>query len=538
MPRPTLLLATTLAFAVPLVGAPLEGVPVIGGSVAHAETAEARQAGDVFAAPGEQSRVVARIRAGAMMTVLSRSGRWLKVRVNGRTGWVPRSVVVADVKEDTRRTRKRPFVEGRSVRRGSRGSAPRDRIGADVVEGEEGFIDPDAKRAPRAPDRDARGSIEKRERSRAREEVEPTAEESDAVDEADDDAVVVDDADDVVGDAGAGDGDGDENGEPRAPTRVVVVSSQAGLFAEPSRRAASVGELREGTWATVLEREEGWVHLKSASGMEGWVRADDVDDQPYHVHPRRAWRLGAGLGFASLSQAFTSDSAQPLGNYKIASNALAVALGGDIVFDYSKSLLIGGDVAYRYGHATPGIRCTPERCGGEDAVDIGFKTHDLDLGASLGYKLMRSTGMAAFARLGYHYGMTKIDKVDDAAANPARLPTEALSGVTIGAHVDVPQMWPRWAFHAGVDALVLLAKRVQTRGLEDGDVSDAFALWAGARGAYAWKDKLKATAELSYGYAKTKWTGQAEESLRAHQASSAVRSDRTVMLLLGLTRPF
>ena len=76
------------------------------------------------------------------MKLLEQEGRWLKVRVKGRTGWVPRSKVdMADDGAIARNTRRRPFVDGRSRRRGFGGAeGPEDRIGADAV-GEDGPAD-------------------------------------------------------------------------------------------------------------------------------------------------------------------------------------------------------------------------------------------------------------------------------------------------------------------------------------------------------------------------------------------------------------
>src|SRR5688572_10940142 len=91
------------------------GVPILPGavSVARAEEVETRQASNVYAANRENSRVVARVKAGTPMQVLQRSGRWLKVRVAGRTGWVPRSVLAAADAPEKKPPRKEPFVEGR-----------------------------------------------------------------------------------------------------------------------------------------------------------------------------------------------------------------------------------------------------------------------------------------------------------------------------------------------------------------------------------------------------------------------------------------
>src|SRR5690349_16296853 len=112
-------------------------------SVAHAdpEMVEAKRSADVFASPGEQSRVVTRVRAGKEMEVLKRQSQWIKVRVNGRTGWITQTNVQSvEMREAPERTKRaRPFVEGRSTRRGSRAKAPSDRVGSDATD--EGFLD-------------------------------------------------------------------------------------------------------------------------------------------------------------------------------------------------------------------------------------------------------------------------------------------------------------------------------------------------------------------------------------------------------------
>src|SRR5262245_2142174 len=107
--------------------------------VAAAEKVKTNQNAELFSRMGEQSRVLVRIPKGQAMTVLAREGRWLKVRVKGRTGYVPRSMVDED-RDDrvSRNTRRRPFVDGRSTERGWSGSAPDDRVDADAVDVDRG----------------------------------------------------------------------------------------------------------------------------------------------------------------------------------------------------------------------------------------------------------------------------------------------------------------------------------------------------------------------------------------------------------------
>ena len=110
---------------------------------ALAEKVKANQEARVLNHPGEQGKLVVKVKEGQSMTLLGSEGRWLKVRVQGRTGWVPRSKdEMADPDEIARNTRRRPFVDGRSTKRGFGSSgAPEDRIGADAVDttpGDEG----------------------------------------------------------------------------------------------------------------------------------------------------------------------------------------------------------------------------------------------------------------------------------------------------------------------------------------------------------------------------------------------------------------
>jgi hypothetical protein len=105
------------------------------GSIASAEKVKTNQEAKLLNHPGEQGAVLLHLKEGQTMTLLSEEGRWLKVRVQGRTGFVPRSKVdMPDNAEIARNTRRRPFVDGRSTHRGfDSGAGPDDRVGADAT---------------------------------------------------------------------------------------------------------------------------------------------------------------------------------------------------------------------------------------------------------------------------------------------------------------------------------------------------------------------------------------------------------------------
>ena len=108
---------------------------LLGTGVAAAEKVRTNQSTKLLARPGEQAKVLLTVKSGQNMTLLNQEGRWLKVRVQGRTGFVPRSKVdMADDGGIARNTRRRPFVDGRGKRRGFGGeAAPDDRVGADAL---------------------------------------------------------------------------------------------------------------------------------------------------------------------------------------------------------------------------------------------------------------------------------------------------------------------------------------------------------------------------------------------------------------------
>src|SRR3954462_8217344 len=121
---------------------------------ASAEKVKTNQETRVLNHPGEQGKLVIKVKEGQQMTLIGTEGRWLHVRVSGRTGWVARSKVeMADPDEMARNTRRRPFVDGRSTHRGFGSSeAPDDRIGADAVGGgDDSAGDDDAKPAAKKP---------------------------------------------------------------------------------------------------------------------------------------------------------------------------------------------------------------------------------------------------------------------------------------------------------------------------------------------------------------------------------------------------
>lgn len=475
--------------------------------LSFAERVRTTQTTKVMKRPGEKSAVVTRVKKGRTLTVIATEGRWMKVRVNGRTGWIARSnVKTASAREVPRNTRRRPFVDGRSTRRGWSGEAPDDRVGGDAVEEE------DEEEA-----RPKKKKAKKKSRARDVEDEEDFEEDEEDFDEEEDEEDF-EEEEEVV----------EEEPKPRV---VQVAVAKTKLRSKPSKKGKSRAKVKKGAKLVVLEQKDGWMLVEDPDGDTGWIATKEVWEPG--MRKAREIRVEAKLGFDRMGQVFRSDGDQLLSNYDVAAAAAAVSLRGDYLQKYGAKYLIGGELRYDLGKSTPGIRYSD----GTNAADIPYMTHDVDLRAVAGYDFKHKTGAVGFGRVGYHYGMFAVSNVGDFTKNLAKIPSETLSGVTIGVGAEAPTITEKIGARLIIDYLAL-GKRAQTVGLEDGAVSSAKALWAGLVVNYRWKPGMTIDFGYGYDYAKTTWTGAAPASMRGTGSTVAARKDVTHGLLVGIAKSF
>ncbi len=473
--------------------------------LASAERVKTTQSTKVMKRPGEKSAVVTRVKAGRTLTVIAKQDRWYKVRVNGRTGWVSRSTVKsASAREVPRNTRRRPFVDGRSTRRGWGGEAPDDRVGGDAIEDDE--------------------EVAAKPKKKAKKKARPVRD--------DDEEDFEDEDEDDAGSDECEDDDCEEEAAPEEPKeRVAFVSAtRVKLLSKPSKKGKSRGKAKKGARVVVLEEKKGWLLVENSGGDSGWVRASDLEEPG--ARKKRTFQLDARIGFERLAQNFRTtgaDQTSELRAYDIQAAAAAINLRADMVQKYKANYLIGAEVRADLGKSAPGIRY--------ETVDIPYTTYDIDVRALAGYDFHHKTGAAAFGHLGYHYGMFQVANVGDFAKNLARLPSETVAGPTIGVGAEMPRITDKVGARIAADYLVL-GKRVQTVGLEDGAISDVTSLWAGATVSYRWKKSMNLDVAYGYDYSKTVWTGSATGSMRGHNATAAARKDVTHALTIGIAKTF
>jgi SH3-like domain-containing protein len=508
------------------------GVVLAVAGVATAEKVTTNQRAELFARPGEASRVLMKLKEGQAMTFLEREGRWLKVRVKGRTGYIPRSKIDEDRSDRiNRNTRRRPFVDGRSTERGWAGGAPDDRVGADAVDD-----DDDRGRDDDDDDRDddrGRGDDDDDDRGRGDDDDDDDDDDRrSSRDDDDDDRGDDDDDDDDRGRRGDDDDDDDDDRGRRDDDEeeretVRVTAKKVALYERPSKSSEMLGHARKGDEFFFMREDGNWSMIENDEGDAVWVKSSSLsrDDGGGGAGERsRASKremIGmAGLGVKMVGQKLKTPMAMndnPPDNYNLGTSAVTLQIGGELMYPYGKSYLIGGTLEYAGSRAVPGISY--------DGSTTGVMFHDVDLRAMGGYDLKNGKGMVAYARLGYHYENMAIANVGDPTKNTAMIPSEIFSAPVIGAALDVTRLTDKLALRVILDTVVIGGKRSQTRNLEDGSSPKVKGAWLTGCLAYKWKKKMTINGAYELTYMNTNFGPQAENSMR-HPAGSGTTTRR------------
>lgn len=499
-------------------------------ATALAETAKARRTANVYVKRGERSKVVTTVRSGKRLTVIGRKGRWLKVRVNGKTGWIVRSNIESSAKardSKDRKTRRRAFVSGRSRKRDlRRRSAPKDRYGLDATSTDADSDDFEIEDDGTTAKRKTKKKKTKKKRKKTKKKKRADNDEEDDFDDED-----LEDDEEIL--AGDDDEDVEDDEEDDGGPEYVIAKGDIDLRAAKKKNAEEVSFAEPGEKLEVVERDGDWVKVSTADGETGWVPADKVRG-PGESDSKYAFSVRGALGYGAYSQSFSSDSAMLFGNYDIGAAAMVVGAVGEMLYDYSADYMLGAELDVGYSLSTPGIRVEE----GDNAADTGFSIIDATLAAKAGKKLHAKTGTVAYLRLGYRYQSFQIKNVQDInGTNLAALPSENLTSPVLGLELAVPRLTGKMSAHLVLDTMLVGASRSQTAGLEDGQASRAKALVGGAVVTYDYKPNLTLLGSYNYHWAKTEWDGAAN-SMRKHDATEAERADATHVLSVGVAKGF
>jgi SH3-like domain-containing protein len=517
--------------------------------LADAEKVKTNQTTKLYSRAGEQSKVIVTVKSGQNMTLLAQDGRWLKVRVQGRTGYVPRSKVdMADDEDIARNTRRRPFVDGRSKRRGfGSEQGPDDRIGADAVGDGDDEEDDEPRKVAKKPasrddddeDEDDEPAPKKPVKAVAKSSSKSRDDDEDEDDEEDSPpkrTATKSSDDDEDSDDSGDDEDGDSRPTVRVAKKVAILdkpkaSSEVSFTARPSDRLYAIEE--KGDW-TFVENED-------ADG--GWIRTSDLDGGGGGGSGKRVINVGARVGLMFIQQGMRSAGSTNLNvpdNYNIGTSSVTVALGAGILVPYKNKFLLGGELTWEYSKTVfGGVFYDPDGAANPmPGVNIGVSVSNVNARFTPGIDLKTKSGMALFGHLGYRYQGFLISDVTNMAANPAKLPSEVLKGPTIGAALAIPRLTDKLGLKASLDAMVVGASVTQTKGLEDGASPSAKAVTLEAGITYKWKPKMDLQATYDLNYAGVDFGAPLATSQRGHMGTSVSRTDIFHMVTFGLAMPF
>lgn len=481
------------------------------------------------ARPGERAPTIAKLSEGQTVRVIGREGRWLKVSVRGRVGWITRTqVTIGDdapvAARPAQQSKKRVAETPRRQKKGW-SSLDEDAVGEEVAEEEE-EAPPPKKKAKQVAARKKKPVAKKP----AKLEVGAT----------------------------------------------VVFADEASVRQRPSKRADELytAEAGEEVKVLVISEEGDWVRVQADDGTKGWVEArallaagggdeelddeepawdeeeetprrrvargdDDDDDAPVVRKKRKrgkkgraapaamAWSANGGLGILSKKQEFTSPGMDPLiSNYGLTNTAPAVVVGGTLSKPMGTAYALGLEGTFMMTVGGDGVRVPG--MGGAMEV-LSWSAISVDVRGMAGYKLDAKKGLTLGARVGYHRASVTVQD-----SMTVKLPSERLSGFTLGAGLDAPILTPKIGVRVGFDML-MGASLEQTAGRRDGETVALDAYYLTAVGSYKVNKQIDAVAGYTLSLEGFGFSGNSERDV---SSSGGSRKDLQHVFSVGAAYRF
>ena len=535
-------------------------------STGHAEKVRTNANAKVYNRAGEQGKVVVKVKEGQQMTVLAKEGRWLKVRVSGRTGFIPRSKVDMPEgdEEITRNTRRRAFVDGRGTKRGFGGEAgPDDRIGADATgdnapSGDDGSDDEDGgdevsddtkkppkggKKPPKAGKKPPKGEDD------GGDDEDPVAEKGGKGGKAGKGGKG---GDDEVADDEPADDEPTDDSEPTDDRVKATVGAKTVAYAEPSKDSDESFKAKPSDTLFVESTKGKWTEVSVEDGDIGWIPTSKLDIEgrddggDEDGGPRgRMIDVRARLGFTLVSQSLSSGGGTTKwpDKYTVGSSSVAIMLSAGVLFPFKKQYLLGGELTYDISKAIPGIAFDPDGGGSTGgpmpSQTTGFTIHNVNARGVFGYPFKNSKrGTVLLGRLGYHYEAFRVDDVTNLTKNNAKLPSENIKGPKLGYAIAVPLLTQKLGMRVSFDAILVGGSVTQTKNLEDGANPSVTKFVLGAGATYRWKPGLDLSAGYDLNYASLKFGAPVMTSMRGHTGTSVARKDTNHTVAVGIAKAF
>jgi len=548
---------------------------------ASAEKVKTNQETKIYNRPGEQGKVISKVAEGQTITVLSKDGRWLKVRYQGRTGFIPRSKVDMAEGEEmvARNTRRRPFVDGRGKKRGFNGEGgPEDRVGADATGDVARSDDSDAKPTKRdaSEDDDTQDKPStKNDKKVAKADKKPDKKPADKkvaastkkpADDDDDDTPTKKPADKKAADkkvaaAAVKDDDDDEpkaqskededKAEAEPPSFHVKRKVDAHEEADPDSAVSFSPKPEDPLFLNdddVSKATKGkWTEVSAKDGDVGYVLTEDLelgaksdDDTPSGPTTKRGREImaTARIGLSFVSQTMTATgAATPNGvdQFDTGGNAFTLSLGGGYTTPKGSRWVIGGEATLDIGKSLSGLSFTDTTT--MTSSSASFTAYDFNLRALGGLDLHGKRGTVLWARLGYHYQSLLVADVGDPAKNVTKTPSEVIKGPMLGFALTVPRLSQKIGFGINFD-FMFGGSLSQTKQLEDGANPSAGMYDLGLAITYAWRPPMNFHFLFDHESQSLSWGAPVMTSARTHTGTAEARSDSINTVTFGIDRAF
>ncbi len=516
------------------------------------------------ARPGERAPTLAHLDEGQTVRVLGRQGRWLKVSVKGKVGWITRTQVADDGEPMSARASSEKKRTAAAKARSKKGWSSMDdeAVGADAVESddEEASADDESATASDEGDDSAdEGAPAKMKKKNAKAEREEKAErerqERAEAEQAE--------KDEKAAEMKAKKAKKQASAKIAKGGEVVAVRRIVG-HAKPSKKSDERFDAKKGAQLTVVAiNEEGdWIKVEDAEGDKGWVAkkdlrasgdesmdsdegdavaesdsgsdvgsSDDSDGESRGVRkmaekqgPMMMWVSASG-GVLNRTQTYVSGGTGLKANYGLANTAPAV-IGGLGFVRRAGSFNLGADAGIIATMGGSGIAIAGSNGG--MAETLAWSALEIDVHGNLQY-VLSPRGYAIGARAGYHVSSVTVD-----VSTQAKLPSEKLAGFTVGGVFEAPRLTDKIGMRVGAD-LLMGGTLLQTQGLQDGESSAASVMFLNAGATYSFTPRLGANASYQLAYETFAFAGANQ---REPSATKAKREDLQHVFGLGLAYVF
>jgi hypothetical protein len=377
-------------------------------------------------------------------------------------------------------------------------------------------------------------------------------------------------------------------GEAWSVGMMVVVKGDATVRQRPSAKADEIYTAEKGEEMKIIlvaEDDGKWVRVQHEDGTKGWIEtnqiawaeamrereeededdqeaeeeaeeesavamsdedddddddesarsSDDEDDDDGETRIRRKsksgklwYSVGANLAFVSKKQEFTSDSTTfPVGAYTLANNSPAVQIGAFLGKRFG-SYEIAAEATYLRTVGGSGIAVDNPQTAEADA-NLAWAEQAIDVRAAFGYHLDKDDKYTVYARGGYHVNNVVVDESDF-----AKLPSETLTGFTVGLSFEAPQISEKIGVRAHFDYL-LGGSLTQTAGYKDGDSATIASYLLGAMATYKVTKSIIGVASYNLAYEGYAFSGASE---REATAVNGKRTDLQHLLAVGVRYQF